>query len=79
VLLVAFQLASGPRTGDRYARTMVIWRKFRSRPPFDPTSTACIACGYDLTGDVSGRCPECGRDFAPQAAASPPIAAPSVS
>src|SRR4051812_10094305 len=21
----------------------------------------CPACGYDLTGNVSGRCPECGR------------------
>jgi hypothetical protein len=22
----------------------------------------CRGCGYDLTGNVSGRCPECGRD-----------------
>ncbi len=22
----------------------------------------CLACGYDLTGNVSGRCPECGTD-----------------
>jgi uncharacterized membrane protein (DUF485 family) len=21
----------------------------------------CLACGYDLTGNVSGRCPECGE------------------
>jgi hypothetical protein len=21
----------------------------------------CIGCGYDLTGNLSGRCPECGR------------------
>ena len=21
----------------------------------------CIACGYDLTGNVSGVCPECGK------------------
>jgi hypothetical protein len=21
----------------------------------------CLCCGYDLTGNVSGRCPECGR------------------
>jgi hypothetical protein len=21
----------------------------------------CLACGYDLTGNVSGVCPECGR------------------
>ena len=25
---------------------------------------ACRACGYDLTGNVSGRCPECGRPTA---------------
>ena len=24
----------------------------------------CPACGYDLTGNVSGVCPECGRPFA---------------
>lgn len=21
----------------------------------------CVACGYSLTGNVSGRCPECGK------------------
>ena len=25
----------------------------------------CVKCGYDLTGNVSGVCPECGRDSAP--------------
>lgn len=37
--------------------TLVCWfadRRFR--PPH-----CCPACGYDLTGNVSGRCPECGR------------------
>lgn len=23
----------------------------------------CLGCGYDLTGNVSGRCPECGASF----------------
>ncbi|MGD8454239.1 MAG: hypothetical protein PVJ57_20695 [Phycisphaerae bacterium] len=23
----------------------------------------CVQCGYDLTGNVSGRCPECGLDL----------------
>lgn len=23
----------------------------------------CIPCGYDLTGNVTGRCPECGHAF----------------
>lgn len=26
--------------------------------------TCCAACGYDLTGNVSGRCPECGEEIA---------------
>ncbi len=26
-------------------------------------SPNCLACGYDLTGNVSGVCPECGRAF----------------
>ena len=25
-----------------------------------PGPNCCRACGYDLTGNVSGRCPECG-------------------
>ncbi|NLX23240.1 MAG: hypothetical protein GXY55_16435 [Phycisphaerae bacterium] len=33
----------------------------------------CRSCGYDLQGNVSGRCPECGTEIPPepQAAASP--------
>ncbi len=23
----------------------------------------CVSCGYDLTGNVSGVCPECGNEF----------------
>ena len=26
----------------------------------------CKSCGYDLTGNVSGICPECGRPIPPQ-------------
>jgi DNA-directed RNA polymerase subunit RPC12/RpoP len=29
-----------------------------ARPP--PRSGICRHCGYDLTGNISGRCPECG-------------------
>jgi hypothetical protein len=34
----------------------VCLRDWRRQPPGH-----CQACGYDLTGNVSGRCPECGR------------------
>ena len=27
----------------------------------------CVACDYDLTGNVSGRCPECGTPIAAEA------------
>ena len=30
-------------------------------PPKDPN--ACEECGYNLTGNVSGRCPECGTEI----------------
>jgi uncharacterized RDD family membrane protein YckC len=33
-LIVAFQLGSGPRTGDGWANTRVVWKKQRGRGPF---------------------------------------------
>lgn len=36
--------------------TTILWRRDRRIPP-----THCQNCGYDLTGNVSGRCPECGK------------------
>ena len=36
--------------------TAFLWH--RDRRSFPPG--ACQRCGYDLTGNVSGRCPECG-------------------
>jgi hypothetical protein len=35
--------------------TAIVWRRRR-----DPASPRCFRCGYNLTGNVSGRCPECG-------------------
>ena len=46
-LAVALILTVTMRALDRRAR----------RPP----PGHCRRCGYDLTGNVSGRCPECGR------------------
>jgi hypothetical protein len=38
---------------------LVAWRLRRARSSRSP-SGQCAACGYDLTGNVSGVCPECG-------------------
>ena len=34
------------------------WRDRRINP-----KGHCQKCGYDLTGNVSGRCPECGTEL----------------
>jgi hypothetical protein len=40
------------------------WRRVRhARPP----KGVCRECGYDLTGNVSGKCPECGTYVNPKA------------
>jgi len=38
--------------------TILAWRRERPLPP-----DHCQKCGYDLTGNVSGVCPECGEDI----------------
>jgi hypothetical protein len=40
--------------------TVLWWRDRRARPGY------CPSCGYDLTGNVSGRCPECGVSTRPE-------------
>ncbi len=60
-ILIAFtQMENGPRIGDGWAKTMVIWRKFARKPPFEGSGIYCPRCFYNLTGNVSGICPECG-------------------
>ncbi len=61
-LIIAVMMMGGPRWGDGWARTKVIWRKYAHKPVFDQRGLHCTECGYDLTGNTSGRCPEC---FAP--------------
>lgn len=60
LLAIGGSLVRGPRLGDGLAHTKVVWDKYRSRPPFDLRGLFCLNCGYDLTGNVSGVCPECG-------------------
>lgn len=59
VFIVALTMGKGRRWGDKWANTVVIWNKFAHRLPFDPRGVLCVRCGYDLTGNTSGRCPEC--------------------
>ncbi len=60
-LVEGLSLNSGQRWGDRLARSMVIRTALRHRAPFARACNLCIGCGYDLTGNVTGVCPECGR------------------
>ena len=41
-------------TGFTVGATVAFWPRRRPKPG------CCSSCGYDLTGNVSGRCPECG-------------------
>lgn len=76
-VIIALRMIKGPRLGDRWANTKVVWRKYAHRPPFDPRGVHCVGCGYDLTGNVSGICPECGRpiDRAPSGIVPAPMIA----
>ena len=35
--------------------------KLKSRAMLRAERGCCASCGYDLTGNISGRCPECGN------------------
>lgn len=37
-----------------------VWTRFRNRLFDRQPGAHCRECGYDLTGNTSGRCPECG-------------------
>jgi len=60
IIVMPATLEKGWRWGDHWARTRVIWKKHRLELPFAPQGILCLVCGYDLTGNVSGVCPECG-------------------
>lgn len=58
--ILSFRLRRGWRLGDFWAKSKVVWRKHAHKFPFDSRGTCCPQCGYDLTGNISGICPECG-------------------
>ena len=37
--------------------SFIVWRRTRR-----PRAGHCVNCGYDLTGNTSGVCPECGTE-----------------
>ncbi|MGD8454240.1 MAG: hypothetical protein PVJ57_20700 [Phycisphaerae bacterium] len=47
------------------AAALMSWRVYADLrwETIDNTGRYCLRCGYDLTGNVSGRCPECGREL----------------
>ena len=47
------------------ALAVVLWWGGRDTP----APGHCQQCGYNLTGNVSGRCPECGTAVGPNAQA----------
>jgi uncharacterized RDD family membrane protein YckC len=63
IIVGCVTMMRGRRWGDGWARTDVIWLKHARRPPFAPDGRYCRVCGYDLTGNMSGRCPECGTEI----------------
>lgn len=60
-LVIAFLLTPGHRIGDGWARTRVIQRKHARHPVFTGLpADHCTRCHYDLTGNTTGVCSECG-------------------
>jgi hypothetical protein len=53
--------------GARY--WVVAWSSYRRRRR--RRRGVCVTCGYDLTGNVSGVCPECGTAVPPSAESKP--------
>jgi uncharacterized RDD family membrane protein YckC len=79
-LIIAVQLQNGKRWGDGWAHSMVIWKKYARSSVFG-TPGSCEACQYNLAGNESGICPECGtavseknREFLAQSTSSTPSA-----
>ncbi|MCP3902337.1 MAG: hypothetical protein GY715_01770 [Planctomycetes bacterium] len=70
-LFIAFSLLKGKRLGDGWANTRVVWNKYEHHPLFTGLP-ACAECSYDLTGNTTGVCPECGTPIAVNAATMAP-------
>ncbi len=68
-LVIAFLLQKGHRLGDGWANSKVILKRYASHPVFTGLA-ACERCQFDLTGNVTGVCPECGTPVPATASAA---------
>jgi uncharacterized RDD family membrane protein YckC len=62
LVVMGFCLQIGPRPGDGWAGTKVILNRFAHHSVFAGRSN-CKRCGYNLRGNTSGVCPECGSSL----------------
>ncbi len=60
IFVLFFTLMKGKRWGDGWAKTRVIWDRYKLAYPFEDRQAVCYLCQYDLKGNTSGVCPECG-------------------
>jgi uncharacterized RDD family membrane protein YckC len=77
VITIIIQMTKGYRLGDRLAGTRVIWKKYADSPVFGGKGMLCRSCRYDLTGNQSGLCPECGTPVATPVATRVHVAGPA--
>ena len=59
-VVVGSKLCKGPRMGDQWAKTKVVWWMYAHKHVFID-STCCNNCGYDLRVTSRDECPECGE------------------
>jgi hypothetical protein len=45
--------------------SIAAWRHWFHPTKYSPPAGFCVKCGYNLTGNVSGICPECGQPIEP--------------
>lgn len=48
------------------------WSRRKDQPERWGVEGKCESCGYDLTGNTSGKCPECGTHIGAAAERQPP-------
>ncbi len=46
-----------------YAALLAVMGTFLASLPKKHAGRRCVRCGYDLAGNVTGACPECGREI----------------